>query len=137
MTGVEQSTFSRFAERPAQYNLQQHMPACVHKRLIRLRTLSNAPQWGAADAENKVQSGENTELKRSPFKAWSRSVYSHTCYSSCQGFLHCLFLLFRSIHLHFFENLSQFRLCWLWLTHGCCVGPQNKKGHPAGRKFPC
>ena len=32
------------------------------------------PQWGAADAEMKVPSGENTELKRSPFQAWSRSV---------------------------------------------------------------
>ena len=31
------------------------------------------PQWGAADAEIKVPSSENTELKRSPFKAWSRS----------------------------------------------------------------
>ena len=68
----------------------------------------NAPQWGAADAEIKVPSGENTELKRSPFKAWSRSVYSHTCYAYCQGFLSCLFLHFRSIHLHFFQNLSQF-----------------------------
>ena len=29
------------------------------------------PQWGAADAEIKVQSGENTELKRSPFQALS------------------------------------------------------------------
>ena len=26
------------------------------------------PQWGAADAEIKAPSGENTELKRSPFK---------------------------------------------------------------------
>ena len=34
------------------------------------------PQWGAADAEIKVPSGENTELKRSPFKARSRSVVS-------------------------------------------------------------
>ena len=39
----------------------------------------SSPQWGAADAEIKVPSGENTELKRSPFKAWSKSVYSHTC----------------------------------------------------------
>ena len=39
------------------------------------------PQWGAADAEIKVPSGENTELKRSPFKAWSMSTYSHTCYA--------------------------------------------------------
>ena len=27
-----------------------------------------APQWEAADAEIKVPSGENTELKRPPFK---------------------------------------------------------------------
>ena len=31
-------------------------------------------QWGAADAEIKVPSGENTELKRSPFETCSRSV---------------------------------------------------------------
>ena len=33
---------------------------------------SLAVQWGAADAEIKVPSDENTELKRSLFKAWSR-----------------------------------------------------------------
>ena len=70
--------------------------------------LVHPPQWGAADAEIKVPSGENTELKRSPIKAWSKSVYSHTCYAYCQGFLACLFLHFRSIHLHFFQNLSRF-----------------------------
>ncbi len=70
-------------------------------------SLLDIPQWGAADAEIKVPSGENTELKRSPFQAWSRSVYSHTCYAYCQGFLPCLFLHFRSIHLHFFQNLSR------------------------------
>ena len=95
------------------------------------------PQWGAADAEIKVPSGENTELKRSPFKVWSRSVYSHTCYAYCQGFLPCLFLPFGSIHLHFFLNLSRFFLCLLWLTHGSCAGPQNKIGHPSGCRFPC
>ena len=88
--------------------------------------------WGAADAEIKVPSRENTELKRSPFKAWSRSVCSHTCYAYCQGFLPCLFLPFRSFHLHFFQNISRFLL-----THGSCVGPQNKLGHPAGCRFPC
>ena len=30
-----------------------------------------------------------------------------------------------------------FPLCWLWLTHGSCVGRQNKIGHPAGCRFPC
>ena len=95
------------------------------------------PQWGAADAGIKVPSGESTERKRSPFKAWSRSVYSHTCCACCQGFLPCLFLPFRSFHLHFFQNLSRFLLCWMWLTHGSCVGPQNKIGHPAECRFPC
>ena len=46
--------------------------------------LSVPLQWGAADAEIKVPSGENTELERPPFKAWSRSGYSHTCYAYCQ-----------------------------------------------------
>ena len=30
-------------------------------------------QWGTADAEIKIPSVENPELKGSPFKAWSRS----------------------------------------------------------------
>ena len=46
-----------------------------------LDLFENVPQWGAADAEIKVPSGENTELKHSPFNAWSRSVYSHTYYA--------------------------------------------------------
>ncbi|WP_293650498.1 hypothetical protein, partial [Thiolapillus sp.] len=25
----------------------------------------------------------------------------------------------------------------MWLTHGSCLGPQNKIGHPAGGRFPC
>ena len=95
------------------------------------------PQWGAADTEVKVPSGENTELKRSPCKACSRSVYSHTCCAYYQGFLPCLFLPFRFIHLHFFQNLSRFLLCWLWLTHVSCVSPQGKVGHPAGGRIPC
>ena len=63
-----------------------------------------ALQWGAADAEIKVPSGENTEHKHSPFTAWSRSLYSLTCYAFCQGFFPCLFLPFWSIHLHFFPK---------------------------------
>ena len=93
--------------------------------------LSHSLQWGAADAEIKVPSGENTELKRSPFIAWSRSVYSHTCYAYCQGFLPCLFLPFQSIHLHFFQNLSQFFPVLALANTGSCVGPQNKIGQPA------
>ena len=81
-----------------------------HNREQKPQTLglqSKASQCGAADAEIKVPSSENTELKRSPFKAWSRSVYSYTCYAYYQGFLPRFFLPFGSIHLHFFQNLSQ------------------------------
>ena len=56
------------------------------------------PQWGAADAEIKVPSGENTELKRSPFKAWSRSVYCQTYYAYSQGFLSCLLISTLAVH---------------------------------------
>ena len=117
---------------------QQTMPSSstVHTHLSSVRLAAPAPHWGAADAEIKVPSGENTELRRSPFKAWIKSIYSHACYTKCQGFLPCLFLPFWSIHLHFFQNLSQFCVCWLWLTHGSCVGPQNKIGHPPWGRFP-
>ena len=95
------------------------------------------PQWGAADAEIKVPFGETTELNGSPFKAWSRSVYSHTCYAYCQGFLPCSFLPFSSIHLHFAQNLSWVFPVSAMANTGFCVGSQNKKGHPAGCRFPC
>ena len=44
----------------------------------------------------------------------------------------------------FSKTSPDFSLCWLWLTHGSCVGPQNKTGvgpqnkigHPAGCRFP-
>ena len=101
-----------------------------------LQLTSMPPQWGAADAEIKVPSGENTELKRSPFKVWSRSEYSHTCYAYCQEFLPRLFLPFWFIHLHFFQNLSQFFPVLAVANTGSCIGPQNKIGHPVGCKFP-
>ena len=42
------------------------------------------------------------------------------------GIFSCLFLHFRSIHLHFFSNTSpDFSLLWLWLTHGSCIGPRS------------
>ena len=37
----------------------------------------------------------------------------------------------------FSETSPDFSLCWLWLTHGSCVGLQNKIGHPDGGRFPC
>ena len=57
--------------------------------LLLLLPSFEAPQWGTADAEIKVSSDENTELKDSPSKAWSRSVYCHSCYAYCRRFLPC------------------------------------------------
>ena len=59
------------------------------------------PAVGSCGCRNK-SSGEKQSLNVPHFKAWSRSVYSHTCHAYCQGLLPCLFLPFRSIHLHFF-----------------------------------
>ena len=90
------------------------------------------PQWGAADAEIKVPSGENTDLKRVPFKAWSRSVHSHTCYALLPGISSSL------ISTLPVQNLSRFFFPVLAVANtGSCVGPQNKIGHPAGCRFPC
>ena len=61
----------------------------------------------------------------------------HATLTARDFFLSCLFLHFRSIHLHFCKTSPDFSLCWLWLTHSSCVGPQNKTGHPAGCRFPC
>ena len=72
---------------------------------------------GSCGRRNKVPSDENTEHKRSPFKAWTRSVYSHKCCAYCQEVFPCLFLPFQSIHLHFFPKpLRIFSLRRLWLT---------------------
>ena len=104
--------------------------------VVALTVFPPIPQWGAADAEIKIPSDENIELKRSTFKAWSRSVYSHTCYAYCHGFLPCLFQPFRSIQLNFFQNLSRVFPVLAVANTGSWVGPQNKIGHPAGCRFP-
>ena len=95
------------------------------------------PQWGAADAEIKVPSGENTELKRSPFKAWIASVYSHTCYATVRDFF--LSYFYFPVHLPaFFQNLSRFFFSLFAVANpGSSVGLQNEIGHPAGCRFLC
>ena len=81
-----------------------------------LVTLCTTPQWGAADAEIKVPSGENTELKRSPFKVWSRSVYTiHATLTANDFFLANFYL---PVHSPAFVSKTSPKifLCWLWLT---------------------
>ena len=94
-----------------------------------------APQWGTADAEIKVPPNENKELKRSPFKAWSRSVYSHTCFVYCQGFLPCVFLPSGPFTCTFSKTSPNFSPVLALAKTGFSVGPQNKIGHSARCKF--
>ena len=95
------------------------------------------PQWEAADAEIKVPFVANTKLKGSLFKTWSRSVYCQTCYAYWHGFLPCLLLPFRSIHLHFFPKPLPIFSVLAVANAGSCVGPQNEIGHPAECRFQC
>ena len=70
-------------------------------------------------------------------RSWSFFPDHRSVLWSFQGFLPCLFLLFRSIHLHIFQNFSWFLPVLDVANTGSCVGPQNKIGHPAGCRFPC
>ena len=92
------------------------------------------PQWGTADAELKVPSVENTELKDSPFKAWGRSVLSHT-YMAARDFFLANFYPSGPFTCIFFQNLSQVFNVLATANTGSCVGPQNKIGHLAGCRF--
>ena len=97
------------------------------------------PQWGAADAEIKVPSVENTELKGFPFHAWSRSVYSRTSYFLLP-WISSLLISTLPVHSPAFlkkNNLSQLFHLLAVANIGSCVGPQDKIGHPVGCRFPC
>ena len=96
----------------ARYFKTKLISILIHTRLF----LGTFPLWGAADAEIKVPSGQNTELRRSPFKAWSRSVYIaiHATLTARN------FFLIYTIPVHspafFPKPLPVFFLCWLWLS---------------------
>ena len=68
-------------------NEQYISPSLLFSLSVRcLKSTLSPPQWGAADTEIKVPSGQNTELKSSPFRTRSRSVYSHICNTYCRDF---------------------------------------------------
>ena len=114
-----------------------HFPPYVAIRAYYTRaSLSSSPWWGAADAEIKVSSDETTELKRSPFKVWSRSVYSML--SLLPGIFSSLISTLPVHSPAFFPKPLPIFFPVLALANtGSCVGPQNKIGHPVGCRFPC
>ena len=91
-------------------------------RDVQIQELSNQPSKKYRRQFVHVEDSRSGELRTQKLKfhpvrtqslnvlslAWSRSVYSHTCYAYCQGFLPYLFLHFRSIHLHFFQTSPDF-----------------------------
>ena len=103
----------------------------LFSRLLLLRLVPiPTPQWGAANAEIKVPSDENTELEGSLLKAWSRSIY-------CHAMLHLLpwisSLLISTLPVHspaFFQNFSGVIPVLAVTNTSSRVGLQNKKGHP-------
>ena len=86
------------------------------------------PQCVAAVAVMNVPSVENPELKGSPCKAWSRSVYSSPWSTPKTGNLAS-----RSIHIHFFQNLSRMFPVLAVAGAGSRLDPQDEIGHPAHR----
>ena len=94
------------------------------------------PQWGAADAEIKVPSVENTELKGSPLKPeLGQYIAIHAMLPARDFFYPHLYPsgLFTCI----FSNLSRVFPVLAVANTGSSVGPQNKISHPAGGRFPC
>ena len=78
----------------------------------------------------RAPSVENPELKGSPFKAWSRPIYSHACFTNCQGFLADLYPPgpFTCI---FSPNLSRVFPVLAVANTGSCMELQNKIGYAA------
>ena len=86
-----------------------------------------SPQLGSADAEIKVPSVVSIELK-GPVVGQCIAIHATL---TAGAFRPCLFLSFRSIHLHFFQNLSRFFPVLALANSGSCVSPQNEIGQPA------
>ena len=109
-----------------------------HLCLSKVLCSSLSPPWGAADAEIKVASVENTELKDSPFKAWSMSVYIaiHATLTA-RDFLFAYYYPSGPFTCIFPKPLLIFTCVGRVANTGSCVGPQSKIGQPAGCRFPC
>ena len=76
----------------------------------------NNPQWGAADAEIKVPSGGNTELKRSPFKVGVGQYIAIHATLTARDFFLAYFYPSGPFTCVFSKTSPDFFLCWLGLT---------------------
>ena len=94
-----------------------------------------APQWGAAHAEIKVLSDENTQLKGSPLTGVGQYIAMHATRTARDFFL-ANFYPSGPFTRIFSQNVSRVFPVLAVANTGFCVGPQNKIGHPAGCRCP-
>ena len=88
----------------------------------------NAPQWGAADAEIKVPSDENTELNGSPLKPGiGQYIAMHATLTAGDFFL-ANFHPSGPFTCIFSQNRSRVFPVLAVTNTGSCVGQQNKLG---------
>ena len=88
------------------------------------------PQWEAADAEIKVPSGENTELKRSPFKPGVGRYKVIYATLTARDFFLAYFYPSGPITCIFSKFFPDFFPVLAVANTGSCVGLQNNIGHP-------
>ena len=88
------------------------------------------PQWGAVDAEIKVPSGENTELKRSPLKPGSGQYIAIHATLTARDFFLAYFYPSGPITCIFSKFFPDFFPVLAVANTGSCVGLQNNIGHP-------
>ena len=106
VVGVKDADWKHFS---SQFSLTLHYDINSYLNPWKiLEALHCSPRSGELRTQKlKSHLVRTQSLKVLPFKP-GVGQYSHTCYAYCQGFLPCIFLHFRSIYLHFFQNLSRF-----------------------------
>ena len=74
------------------------------------------PQWGAADAEINVPSGENTELNFLPLKPGVGQYIDILATLTAKDFFLAYFYPSGPFTCIFSKTCPDLFLCWLWLT---------------------
>ena len=113
---------------PTDYTLFQHY--------FRIRNSQGQPRSGELRTQKlKSHLMKTQSLNVLPFKPGvGQYIAIHATLTAREFFL-AYFYPSSPVTCIFYKPLRLF-LCWLWLTHGSCVGPQNKIGHPAGCQVP-
>ena len=90
-------------------------------------------QWETADAEMKVQSGENVL----PLEPGVGQYIAIQATLTARDFFLTNFYPYGPFTCFFFQNLSRVFPVSAVANTSSCVGQQNKIGHPAGCRFLC